>query len=85
MVNFVHFLDLDDDLSLLTQEDRSSERTINDVPIDMEDLMDSSKDSAVCSLARVGGKESDSDENSERICIAEHYKPTTKDISDSDE
>ena len=86
MANFdVHYLDLDDDLSLLTQEDRSNERNINDVPIDREDLMDSSKDSAVCSLASVGGEESDPDEDSERISIAECYKPITEDISDSDE
>ena len=83
MANFdVHFLDSDDDLSLLTQEDRSNERNINDVPIDMEDLMYSN--SAICSLVSVSGEESDSDENSERICVAECYKPITEDISDSD-
>ena len=52
MANFnVQFLDLDDDLSLFTQEDKP-ERNINDVAIDnMEELLYLSIDSTFGSLA----------------------------------
>ena len=77
------FLDSEDDLLLLTQEDR---RNINDVPTDIESLMDSSLDSAVGSLASFDGKNTDLDPESEKelIDVAERYKPMVEGISDDE-
>ena len=74
-------MDSDDQLSLLTQEDKN--QNVNEVPIDMENLMDSSLDSAVGSLASVGGDTSDSEP--EIIYTAQCYKSMVEDISDGEE
>ena len=83
MANFdVKFLDSDNDLSLLTQEDRN--RNVNDqeINVDVENLMGSSIDSAVGSLVSFYGKDSESE--AEMINVAECYKPMVEDISDEE-
>ena len=83
MANFiVHFLDSDDDLSLLTQENRNRNVNAEDIDVNMENLMDSSIDSAVGSLASFDRKDSESEP--EMINVAEHYKPMVEDISDEE-
>ena len=85
MANFnEHFLDSDDDLSLLTQEDRNVEN--NEVPIDMEDLLNSSRDSAVRGLANFNGNKTLEDEcDHEVISVSERCKPITEDTTDSEQ
>ena len=85
MANFdVKFLDSDDDLSLLTQEDNNG--NINNVAIDdMEDLLNSSRDGAVGSLASVKCGDDSDTENGEVLPIAERYKPFVEDIRDGEE
>ena len=70
---------------MLTQRD-NEDRNINDVVIDdMEELMDSSRDSAVCSLASVNCEQLDSESDTEIINARERYKPMVEDIGDDDE
>ena len=50
MANFnIEFIESDDDLSMLTQRDNNHDRNVdeNDVELDMEELLNSSRDSAV--------------------------------------
>ena len=83
MANFnIHFLDSNDDLLLLTQEDNNRDVHNVALDVDMEDLMNPSVDSAVCSLASAHGNKSDSDE--EVINVADRYKPITEDIFDDE-
>ena len=84
MANFnIQFLDSDDDLSMLMQRDNEN---VNNIFIDdMEELLDSSRDSAVCSLVSVQVGDSNCDSDSEIINVAERYKPITEDISEDDE
>ena len=79
MANFnIHFPE-SDDLSMLMQRD-NEDSNVNDIPIDdMEELMNSSKDSAVCTIASFDGNKSGSD--SKIINVAERYKPMVEDIS----
>ena len=68
----VHFLDSDNNLSILTQEDNNINGNVNDVAIDdIEELINSSKDSAVRSLASLKGDEDSDQENNEIIPIAQ--------------
>ena len=85
MANFdLKFLDLDDDLSLLTQEDKPEGTNI---PIDdMENVMDSSLDSAVGSLASFDRNCSEFElSDPEVIDISQYYKPIIEDINDAEE
>ena len=90
-----NFDDSDDDTVVITQESRNSHRNVgnvNDVQIegiDMENLLDTTNDSAISSVENLNLDHNGSSENeveneiSDKIPNGE-YRPDVKDISDND-